>query len=278
MHNALGDQPLDFFVLASSLFTVVERPGQCNYNAGNAFLEAFCRFRRNKGLAASVIHISPIDQIGFVSQNPNVRRKLKASGLYFQREKHLLDFLELAILRSKPTPVAQVNEFNEFSNAHQKSWSSDGQFIMGLRSELPLDDPKNRIEWRRDRRMGLYHNVHQVANSATASSTSDALGEFLAQASEDPSILNGDNAINLLSETIGRKILDLTLQSQEEVTLGMTIGQLGLDSLTAMEVRRWWKQALSLEISVLEILGAGTLRELGVTAANHLQQKFDIPG
>ncbi|KAI8966588.1 ADP-ribosylation factor family-domain-containing protein [Daldinia sp. FL1419] len=38
-------------------------------------------------------------------------------------------------------------------------WQSYGQVLIGLRSELHLDDPNNRTNWRRDRHIGMYHNV-----------------------------------------------------------------------------------------------------------------------
>ena len=37
-----------------------------------------------------------------------------------------------------------------------------------------------------------------------------------------------------------------------------------------IELRAWWKQALGFDISVLEMLGKGTLEALGQHAANEL--------
>lgn len=39
-------QPLDFFLMTSSIVTIFEQPGQSNYVAANTFLEAFCQYRR----------------------------------------------------------------------------------------------------------------------------------------------------------------------------------------------------------------------------------------
>jgi len=77
LHEACMGQSLDFFWLASSLVTVVDQPGQGNYNAANTFLEAFCQYRHSQVLPASVLNICPIDGVGFVAENPIARRNMK---------------------------------------------------------------------------------------------------------------------------------------------------------------------------------------------------------
>lgn len=54
----------------------------------------------------------------------------------------------------------------------------------------------------------------------------------------------------------------------------LSLAAIGLDSLIAIELRRWRKQALRLEISVLEILGTGTIEALGRTAAERLAKRL----
>jgi Phosphopantetheine attachment site len=45
-----------------------------------------------------------------------------------------------------------------------------------------------------------------------------------------------------------------------------------MDSLMAIELRRWWKQAFGFDISVLEIMGFGTPEELGKVAGEGLKK------
>jgi len=103
IHHAFLNEKLDFFIMASSLVTLIDQPGQGNYAAAaNTFLESLCQYRHTLGLPASVLGICPVDDIGFVAENPVVRKKLKSQGLYFLPERELLEYMELYILNSYP--------------------------------------------------------------------------------------------------------------------------------------------------------------------------------
>ncbi|MCC6747312.1 MAG: thioester reductase domain-containing protein, partial [Deltaproteobacteria bacterium] len=64
LHLATRDRPLDFFVLFSSMAALLGAPGQGNYAAANAFLEALGPARRRAGLPATVIAWSAWAEIG----------------------------------------------------------------------------------------------------------------------------------------------------------------------------------------------------------------------
>ena len=56
LHNLTLDTPLDFFVLFSSISSVIGISGQANYAAANAFLDALAHYRRHRGLTGLSIN------------------------------------------------------------------------------------------------------------------------------------------------------------------------------------------------------------------------------
>ena len=280
LHQALLSHGLDFFWMSSSVITAIESPGQGNYVAANAFLEAFCQYRHTLGLPASLLNICPINGVGYVAENAHAQRTVKAQGIYTLGEREFLEYLELNLLDAHPTTEAEAE-----AQTAPRAWCNPTQVLMGLRSEQPLNDPNNRTNWRRDRRMGLYHNV-RADNPADAGgaggagaggkSKSSALLEFLARAGEEgPAVVEGEGAVGFLAREIGRKIYDFMLRpAEEEPDPRLPLQQLGLDSLMAIELRRWFKGVFGFHLSVLEIMGAGCLEQLAAVTATKLTEKL----
>ncbi|KAF2092354.1 ketoacyl-synt-domain-containing protein [Rhizodiscina lignyota] len=105
IHNAFTSSnalPLDFFVMFGSHNGLHGWFGQSNYAAANAFVDAFVEYRHRQGLAASVVDLGPVDDIGFVNERPEVASKMRSTFKYFLPEKELLHATEIAIARSNP--------------------------------------------------------------------------------------------------------------------------------------------------------------------------------
>ncbi|RYP79109.1 hypothetical protein DL771_000087 [Monosporascus sp. 5C6A] len=270
LHQAFLSHRLDFFWMASSVITAIESPGQGNYVAANAFLEAFCQYRHTLGLPASVLNICPINGVGYVAENAHAQRTVKAQGIYTLGEREFLDFLDLnlqdvhsAVVEGAPRASPPV------------CWCNTAQVLMGMRSEQQLDDPNNRTNWRRDRRMGLYHNVRAESPTSTKVK-SNALLDFLALAAGESgkALLADRSTVEFLAREIGRKIYDFMLKPDEEVDTGISLQQIGLDSLMAIELRRWFNGVFGFNLSVLEIMGAGSLDQLAAVTAKKLTEKL----
>jgi NADPH:quinone reductase-like Zn-dependent oxidoreductase/acyl carrier protein/NADP-dependent 3-hydroxy acid dehydrogenase YdfG len=78
LHELTLDHPLDHFILYSSVTTCIGNPGQANYVAANAYLEALIAWRRARGLTGTCVAWGPIGDVGYLSRNESLKDSLAA--------------------------------------------------------------------------------------------------------------------------------------------------------------------------------------------------------
>lgn len=76
LHEGTRHLPLKYFVLFSSISVALGNPGQGNYVAANAALEALTELRNVQGLPASCLAWGPIGDVGYLSRNETVQKSL----------------------------------------------------------------------------------------------------------------------------------------------------------------------------------------------------------
>jgi len=270
IHQTLSEigAPLDFFVLFSSISGLVGLKGQANYSAANTFLDAFVQYRHSQGLPASVIDIGVMEDIGYVSEHSYVLDALKSTHLHMLHEQDLLDGLQLAIERSLPTSQSPATP--SIAQTH----INPSQIVIGLRSSLPLSAPSNRTIWKRDPRMSLYRNMERHDASNAASTTNNHLKDFLRDIATDPARLLAPATVPFLATEIGRTLFSFMLRDEADLDLDIPPKDLGLDSLVGIELRNWFKQQLGYEVTVLDILAAGSMTQLAETVVKGLVGKY----
>lgn len=264
LHNATvsAGLDLDFFVLFSSLSGIIGQPGQANYASGNTFLDAFVQYRTNLGLPASAINIGAVADVGYISQNRELMQKMAATGFNAVKEQEVLDALIVAMTRKRIGKNECRNDSSRFVDRNS--------FVLGLGSTVPLNSPASRAVWRKDRRMAIYHNT--AGGKVDTASSSASLKSYIASAKANISILKTADAAAFFASEIGKSLFALLLKPEEDLDTSLSLVDLGMDSLVGIELRTWWKQAFGFNISVLEILGMGSLEALGQYAAEGLKQ------
>ncbi|CAI6338614.1 unnamed protein product [Periconia digitata] len=262
LHRLLPTE-LDFFVLFSSMAGLFGYFGQANYASANTFLDAFVQYRRAHGLVASVIDIGPIGDVGYVAVTPRQQTNI-TSHIYPATEQDLLDILQLAI--TTPPPRLALQRPNSFHNPCQYAqipWST-----------LSITDPSNTSIWKRDPRTAIYRNLEQISATISGSETSNKIRYFMNTLVAEPHKLNDQASVDLLASAIGRRVSTFLMREGQDLDTSQSLSDLGVDSLVAIELRNWWKQSLGVDVSALELMGGGSLVQLGLLAVNRLKVKY----
>ncbi len=105
LDTSTRSRPLDFFVGFSSMTALIGSIRQANYSAGNLYVEALARARRDAGLPALAIAWAGISDVGYVARH-GLRDSLTGMGLLFLSPDQVLG--ALADLLGLPGDVVGV--------------------------------------------------------------------------------------------------------------------------------------------------------------------------
>jgi hypothetical protein len=249
-HIAPAD--LDFFVLFSSYSGIVGHWGQANYAAANTFLDSFVRYRRQSGLAASVVDIGVMGEVGFVSANTQVLQKFERTGMQILRERNLLDALSLSIQGSKPGTTRQEKV---------RDIEQGGQLVLGVITSTPISSASTRVAWKRDARMAIYHNLNR-ANEGISSgqiATKKSLKELLSVTKD---VAEGGKA-KVVAKAIAEALENFLIKETGSILINAPLSSVRMDSLVAMELRNWIRQHTGADASVFTITQSPSLLSLG---------------
>ncbi|MFH0995711.1 MAG: SDR family NAD(P)-dependent oxidoreductase [Pseudomonadota bacterium] len=80
LHEQSAKMKLDFFVMFSSISSIVGNRGQVSYVAANLFLDVFAAYRKQLGLPALTINWGVIGDVGYVARNRKIIEMLGEQG------------------------------------------------------------------------------------------------------------------------------------------------------------------------------------------------------
>lgn len=122
--------------------------------------------------------------------------------------------------------------------------------------------------------LAVFRNSQGAAREGAERGGEDLRG-FFASLPVEQEKLDDPATTPFLAEEIARHIFKFLLREDAVVNMSQTPMSLGADSLVAIEIRNWWRQALGVEITIFELTNrAHTMEALAALAVERLKEKF----
>lgn len=241
LHRLFENVSLDFFVLFSSVASVVGTMGQGNYAAGNSFMDSLVHYRRSKGLPALSINWGPWGEVGMAS-------RLDLTDYYAQRGIGIIrpnDGIEiLSRLLNYDLPQVTVVPANWALVANLYPTGTTVRIISDLLAEA---QEKSTIQGDTTV-ISEGHFIQQI---------------FAAEASQQTSLLE-THIQELISQVLR---IDLSRLNSEQ-----SLNALGLDSMMAIELKQRIEISVGASIAVVDLLKGSNIREIVTILMPQIQE------
>ncbi len=229
LHSLTRD--LDFFVLYSSISSLIGNAGQANYVAANAVLDSLAAYRRFRGQPASVIQWGVLGDTGLVARDTNIAAHLESLGLNPLSTADALATLRQVIC-NKVERVAIVDA----------DWS---RLTMAA---VPMTG---------DRRLQLL----------TDDGDADAAGAALIGLLLD---LDDNVRRNHVQEAVANIVAGVLQMDGFNHPYSQPLNEIGMDSIVGMEIATGIERTLGLRISAVELASGPSIEQLSRTLLNRL--------
>lgn len=247
LHQATLGSELDFFVCFSSASAVVGAMAQANYSAANTYLDALMSHRRSLGLKGMTMNVGMVVGVGAVAENVALERIMKRIGYDAVNEEELLYQLEEAVTAQDGhvQPTAGIDEHQTITGINM------------TRKDLYWC-PKPLLR-------NLYANL-DLNGEAKAT-----VGKPLMTLLRDEDKL--ENRVPILTTSFIEKVSAVLGVSTDAVQPANPLSAYGLDSIVAIEFRKWFMKSINVDVQIFDVLGSKSITELVTKAAVLI--KFD---
>jgi acyl transferase domain-containing protein/NADP-dependent 3-hydroxy acid dehydrogenase YdfG/acyl carrier protein len=234
LHRLTLDDPLDFFVMFSSATSTCGNPGQGNYAAANAFLDALAHYRRRLHRPALTVNWGNLTDVGHVARHQELDQYLHSIGIGGFSSRQALDALG-RLLVAGATHVALLN-------IDWRLWT---------KYALVTASPK----------FSLLTSARPLADDANGGRLRDAV---LAAPPEER-----DNLIQVrLRDEVGR-VLGI---GGSKLDINQPLNELGVDSLMTVELKNRISKELGVSVPTADLMRGPSIVSLTRLLLAHIME------
>ncbi|KAF1829663.1 hypothetical protein BDW02DRAFT_138335 [Decorospora gaudefroyi] len=242
LHHLTLSQPLDFFIMLSSLHSFLGNPGQANYAAGCAYQVALAQYRNGVGLPGTAIDLGIVNDVGYVVEH---QKKVQVQNFRHIKEGEMLALIELGIRDQ-----------------------TMGHLVTGLDSDMDLEQQEDLIPFfAKDPVLAHlpYLRPHLRTSNPDRMPTTTAppppptrsLSAQLASASAP-----GEARDLVLAALLKKLARSLMMKDASELDANRAMSAYGADSLVAVEMKNWVQREVGVVVSVFDVMQSGSIAGL----------------
>jgi hypothetical protein len=259
VHEVFGSS-LDFFILFSSISGIVGTFSQGNYCAGNAFQDAFARYRAGLGLPGNQIpihcdsivadscvgrsiDIGSVEGEGYTAENEAAAEYVRRQGLSAYKLEEFLVTVEEAIKNPVAATPTEAQLLCGVSRADPSTQTEE--------AAIQRPDPKFSHIWSRaaihEQRAATSGqiDVHAVLRTCTSS----------------------EAALETTLHAVKAKLARLLAIQVDDIRTDRSIASHGMDSLIAVEFRNWLSTFMETHLQMFELMSSILLSDLALLIA-----------
>ncbi|KAK6222232.1 beta-ketoacyl synthase [Colletotrichum tabaci] len=232
---------MEFFIMTSSFAAPGGHGGQSNYAAANMYMNGLAANRRLRGLAGSVLNMGVVYGLGLLHRERN----------------DIYAFLE----RDGYPPISERDIHHMFLEAIVAGRPVEGQ-VYDITTGLSryAVNREDLLHWQRDARFS--HFTFDDGEEAGGEGGNE--GKISLKDAIRAVVVEGgvDEVARVLTEGFARYLEVVLGQGEGSVKGEHSVGELGMDSLVAVEVRGWFWKVVERDVSVMKILGSASVAKL----------------
>jgi hypothetical protein len=246
--QAFLDKDLDFFVMLSSITSIVGNRGQVNYAAGNAYQDALARQLVSQGVKAVSINLGTIKTVGYVAEN--YERVRKQGEIFTQWDGISEDQLHSII------------EYHIDPRVDSTAQGLRSHTIAGLMTASAFT--KKGVPLPAFMSYPLFKQLHAADLSATSMNeeTDFPIQKLLR------SCHSLDAAAKYVEEALQHQLSSMMSVPKEEFDPHKPLQAYGVDSLIAVEIRTWISKSMGADVAVFDILGRSSIVDFSAKVAS----------
>jgi len=239
---------MDFFILLSSLSRIAGLYRQANYASGNTYQDSLARTRVMHGEKAVSLDLCNMLDIGYVSRQEDLDERLTKRGYGSLEEAQFHALLDY------------------YCNPELTPECLTSQVVIGIRSPATHKAQNLEIPPWMDR--PLFMPLHNLEGSESKAFGHKDVVDYQTLICGAETMAQ---AVEVIVDGLSTKLANTLAVGETNIDPGKPIYSYGVDSLSAVEIRTWFRNQIGADVSVFDILGNNSLTELAATVATNSQ-------